>query len=196
METIKAHYPVKPKSIGLPKVYLGVNIQCWQSNTANKQCWGVSSEQYVKWVLKTLTDTSQQVLHIFNYLDIHKANFVAFDPTPLAMEETLNCMDSTESRAKIMKEHYPDVKACTPPNAPEPSGNSVQINCFLNSNHVGKAVTTRSYLGSYTGILIFMNMTLVLWYSKHQHTAKSSTYSSEFTALKTATDQIVTLQYS
>jgi hypothetical protein len=36
MEKIKSIYPVSPKTIGPPTVYLGANIQKLQSNTVNK----------------------------------------------------------------------------------------------------------------------------------------------------------------
>jgi hypothetical protein len=49
----------------------------------------------------------QEALHIFKYLDIHKANFLAFDPTPLELEEPVNKLESPEAMAIAMKEYYP-----------------------------------------------------------------------------------------
>jgi hypothetical protein len=133
----------------------------------------------------------QQALHIFKYLDIHRENFISFDPTPLNIEEPVNKFDSPEARASQMKEYYPDAIDHIPPNAPEPLGKPIQINCFVDSDHAGNAVTRRSH----TGILIFLNMAPTSWYSKRQNTVESSTYSSEFIALKTATEQIIALRY-
>jgi hypothetical protein len=66
MEIIKSHYPVTPKSIGPPKVYLGANIQRIDSHTANKQCWGASSEQYVKEAVKNVKERLKEDGFIFN----------------------------------------------------------------------------------------------------------------------------------
>ena len=40
-----------------------------------------------------------------------------------------------------MKEIYPDAGEDLPANAPEPRGNSIQINCFVDSDHTGDCVT-------------------------------------------------------
>jgi hypothetical protein len=273
MEKIKSSYPVTAKSIGPPKVYLGANIQKLPSNTVGKDCWGSSSEQYVREAVKNVKarlkqdgfifnkklsdpnyspaspfsaklyrpelDTTlecndiqtsfyqnligvlrwivelgridinfevsvlshylvnprvghlQQALHIFKYLDIHKENFISFDPTPLIITEPVNRLESPEERSKQMKEFYPDAEELIPPNAPEPLGKEIQINCFVDADHAGNAVTRRSH----TGIIIFLNMSPISWYSKRQNTVESSTYSSEYIALKTATEQIQALRY-
>ena len=40
-----------------------------------------------------------------------------------------------------------------------------------------------------------MNMAPIYWYSKKQNTVESSTFSSEFVALKTAVELIISLRY-
>ena len=42
---------------------------------------------------------------------------------------------------------------------------------------------------------MYLNMSPIWWYSKRQNTVESSTYSSEYIALKTATEQIIALRY-
>ena len=132
-----------------------------------------------------------QALHIFKYLDIHKENFLAFDPTYLDMGTPSNQKESPEAKALFMKEYYPDADEKIPPNAPPPLGKPVQINCFADADHAGNVVTRRSH----TGILIFLNMAPIWWYSKRQNNVESSTFSSEFIALKTACEQVVSLRY-
>ena len=90
-----------------------------------------------------------------------------------------------------MKEFYPDAEESIPLNALEPLGRAIQINCFVDADHAGNLVTRRSH----TGIIIFLNMAPISWYSKRQNTVESSTYSSEFIALKTAIEQIMALRY-
>ena len=132
-----------------------------------------------------------QALHVFKYLDIHKENFISFDPTYVELDEPINDLHSPETRAKVMKEFYPDAEEKIPPNAPKPRGKPVQINCFVDADHAGNLKTRRSH----TGILIFLNMAPVHWYSRRQNCVESSTFSSEFIALKTAMETIMALRY-
>ena len=78
-----------------------------------------------------------------------------------------------------------------PSNAPEPRGKSVQINCFVDADHAGDKITRRSQ----TGILIYLNQTPIIWFSKKQNTVESSTFGSEFVALRIATEKIIALRY-
>jgi hypothetical protein len=45
------------------------------------------------------------------------------------------------------KEFYHDAKESTPPNAPEPRGNPVQINAFVDADHAGNKITRCSHTG-------------------------------------------------
>jgi hypothetical protein len=47
---------------------------------------------------------------------------------------------------------------------------------------------------SQTGILIFINRSPISWYSKRQNTVETSTFGSEFVALRTAVEQIQSLR--
>jgi hypothetical protein len=44
-------------------------------------------------------------------------------------------------------------------------------------------------------VIIFVNNALILWHSKRQNTVESSTFGSEFVALRMAVDMIEGLQY-
>jgi hypothetical protein len=133
-----------------------------------------------------------QALHIFKFLDIHKEGFIAFDPAYLELSENDEKeSDIPELRAAEMKDFYPDAKETLPPNAPSPRGLPVQINTFVDADHAGNLVTRRSH----TGILIFLNLGLIDWFSKRQNTVESSTFSSEFVALKIAVEKVIALHY-
>jgi len=58
-----------------------------------------------------------------------------------------------------MRDLYPDAVEEIPPNAPEPRGEAVQINVFVDADHAGNVVTRRSH----SGILIFLNMAPISW---------------------------------
>ena len=61
-----------------------------------------------------------------------------------------------------MKEVYVDAIEDLPPNAPEPRGESLQINCLVDADHDGDKITRRSQ----TGIILFGNSAPLIWYSK------------------------------
>ena len=61
----------------------------------------------------------------------------------------------------------------------------------LFQEHAGNTVTRRSQ----TGLLLFVNRARIVWYSKHQNTVETSTFGSEFIAMKTAVEQIEALRY-
>jgi hypothetical protein len=65
------------------------------------------------------------------------------------------------------------------------------MTCFVDADHAGCHETRRSH----TGIIIFLQRTPITWYSKRQNTVESSTFGSEFVAMKTAIEQIEALRY-
>ena len=132
-----------------------------------------------------------QALHVFKYLDIHKESFLSFDPTFLDVEEPLDNECNPTMKAVNMKDFYPDAEEVIPTNCPEPRGCPVQINCFVDADHAGNVVTRRSQ----TGVLIYLNMAPIFWYSKKQTTIESCTFSSEFVALRIATEKLISLKY-
>ena len=86
---------------------------------------------------------------------------------------------SPSERATAMKDLYPDATQLLPHNIPEPRGEEVDVNLFVDADHAGNRVTRRSH----TGIIIMLNMAPVMWYSKKQNTIETSTFGSEITAL-------------
>ena len=74
---------------------------------------------------------------------------------------------------------------------PAPLGNTLDITCFVDSDHAGNVVTWRSH----TRIIVFLNNAAVIWFSKKQNTVESSSFGSEFVALRIARDLIMGLWY-
>jgi hypothetical protein len=62
---------------------------------------------------------------------------------------------------------------------------------FVDSDHAGDLLTRRSR----TGVLVYLNRAPIIWYSKKQNSVESSTFGSEFMALKTATEIVKGLWY-
>lgn len=141
-----------------------------------------------RYLVQPRTGHLLQALHIFKYLDIHKENELAFDPQ---YQDRLRKDLETKIQIEEMKRMYPDAKEEMPPNAPPPRGNQVQMSCFVDSDHAGDKKTRRSQ----TGILIYLNKAPIIWYSKRQATVESSTFGSEFVALRIASELIISLRY-
>jgi hypothetical protein len=74
---------------------------------------------------------------------------------------------------------------------PEPRGNAVTITMFVDANHAGNAVTRRSH----GGILIFVQNAPILFYSRRQNSVETSTFGSDFLALRIGSDMIEGLRY-
>jgi hypothetical protein len=94
-------------------------------------------------------------------------------------------------QADDFKEHYRDAKEELPPRMPKPRGKSVVISAYVDASHAANQVTRQSH----TGIQIFVNRALTMWFSKKQSTVESSAFASEFIAMKTCIEMIVGLRY-
>jgi len=77
------------------------------------------------------------------------------------------------------------------PRFPTPLIPEMDINIFVDANHAHDKVTGRSV----TGLLCFVGSTPVLWKSQRQASVQTSTFGAEFTALKKAVEQTITIRY-
>jgi hypothetical protein len=124
------------------------------------------------------------VLDIFAYLKQHPQAAILFD-------ESEPNIDERRFKKVDWSDIYGPVQEELPPGMPIPLGNPVSIHCFVDADHAGNLATRRSH----TGIIIFINMSPIIWYSKRQNTVESSTFGSEFVALRTAVELIIGLRY-
>ena len=135
----------------------------------------------------------QQSLNIFYYLKHHNRSYVSLDPTRFDIDWKPRVYGeaSPNERALAMKDLYPDAEETFPHDMPEPRGEEVDINVFVDADHAGNRITRRSH----TGIILMVNMSPVLWYSKRQNTVETSTFGSEIVALRIAIELIDSLRY-
>ena len=124
------------------------------------------------------------VFRIFAYLKAHDRSKLVFDASSPDIDERRFTKCS-------WTDFYRDAKEAIPPNMPEPRGKAVACHCFVDADHAGDRVTRRSH----TGILIFLNRAPIIWFSKKQNTVETSTFGSEFVAMKTAVELIEALRY-
>ncbi|GAX14347.1 hypothetical protein FisN_UnNu047 [Fistulifera solaris] len=127
----------------------------------------------------------EAVYKIFAYLDNHNKSNMVFDPKVIHLDES--AFPKTDWKDSI----YGEVTEELPPNAPEPLGKPVYMTCFVDANHAGETTTRRSQ----TGYLIYLNNAPIDWFSKKQNTVESSTFGSEFVAMRIAVEKIRALRY-
>lgn len=132
------------------------------------------------------------VYGIFRYLQRNLSRNVGrlgFDPIIPHIDE--NIFNDSPDTVEHWKEFYPDAQYEKPRNMPDALGNPVVISTYVDANHAGNLANRRSH----SGILIYVNNALIVWFSKRQNTVESSSFGSEFVALRIAVDLIEALIY-
>ena len=78
-----------------------------------------------------------------------------------------------------------------PENCPEALGIGLVMRGCVYANHAGDSVTRRSR----TGFLVFINSALTCWFSKKQNSVETSSFGSEFMAMKHCTEHVRGLRH-
>ena len=123
------------------------------------------------------------VLHLFAYLQNNIDWRLVMDPQ---YHEDLPSLEKHD-----WEEFYPWAKDEEPPDMPEPLGKEVQLIMFADASHAANLVTRQSR----TGVLIYVNRAPIVWYSKKQNSVETSTFGSEFMALKVGVELLEGLRY-
>ena len=110
-----------------------------------------------------------------------------FDPSQANIDEGMfNGSDKEQ-----FKDHYRDAIEEMPHRMPMPMGRMVRITCFVDASHAANKVNRKSH----TGYVIFINRAPIIWHSKRQNTVESSTFTSEFIALKACMERVVGIRF-
>ena len=128
----------------------------------------------------------EQVFHIFAYLERNHNSEMVFDPTDPVIDQSLfDRKDWTASEFGLTLEEM------LPTNMPTPRGMGFIMRAFVDADHAGDSITRRSR----TGFLIYLNSAPVYWMSKKQTSVETSSFGSEFIAMKQCTEYIRGLRY-
>jgi hypothetical protein len=122
------------------------------------------------------------MLHIFSYLNQHDRSKLVMDDSYVRIDDELDFDWS---------EFYPEAREDIPTSIPEPRGNEVQMTVFVNADHAGDKMTRRSR----TGVLIYVNRAPIQWFSEKQNSVETSTFGSEFAALRMAVELTKAMRY-
>ena len=125
------------------------------------------------------------LFHMFAYLKKHHNAEMVFDPTEPHIDE------AQFPREDWSHTVYGEVKEDMPPDMPAPRGSPMRMRVFVDSDHAGETLTRRSR----TGFIVFLNGAPIYWLSKKQTSCETSTFGSEFVAMKQATEYVRGLRY-
>jgi hypothetical protein len=126
----------------------------------------------------------EATLHVMEYLWLKHNTRLIFNPT------YPDIVASDFTRHDWM-ELYGDVHKAIPPNMLKPLGKEVKLRMICHSNHAGCKQTHRTW----TGILIYCNLVLIIWVSNWQLTIKTSVFGAEFVAMKHGIKALRVLHY-
>ena len=127
----------------------------------------------------------EQLFNMFGFLKSkHNAEMV-FDPTVPDIDK------SQFPRQEWGHTPYSGMREQLPPKMKKPLGFGFIITAYVDSDHAGDSVTRRSR----TGFIVFLNNAPIYWLSKKQNSCETSSYGSEFRAMKHCCEYIRGLRY-
>ena len=125
------------------------------------------------------------VFHMFAFLKARHNAVMVFDPSEPDIDESQFIKQDWSATP------YGDCNEDIPGNIPPPRGIGFTMRGFVDSDHAGDSVTRRSR----TGFLIMLNKSPIFWFSKKQTSVETSSFGSEFIAMKSCCEYVRGLRY-
>ena len=125
------------------------------------------------------------VFQMFSFLKSKHNGVMVFDPTEPNIDLSQFPIEDWSASP------YSPCKEDLPTNAPAPKGIGFTMRAFVDSDHAGDSVTRRSR----TGFIVFLNSAPIFVYSKKQGSCETSSFGSEFIAMKTCCEYLRGLRY-
>ena len=126
-----------------------------------------------------------QLFHMFAYLKQRHNSEMVFDPTLPDIDEDLFPKEDWRHTP------YAYAKEGLPPKTPDARGQGFVISTYVDSDHAGDTITRRSR----TGFIVYLNSSPIFWFSKKQGGIETSSFGSEFIAMKQCCEYIRGLRY-
>ena len=118
----------------------------------------------------------ENVLRIFSHLRSHHNAELVFDPSdPVIDESDFERRDWTSSEFG-----HVDGKEAISTEMPEPRGQGFIMRSKVDADHAADTTTRRSR----TGFFVWLNCSLIYWSSRKQTSVETSSFGSEFIAMK------------
>ena len=107
------------------------------------------------------------------------------------MDPTYPDIDEEAFRRRDWTDFYGPMKEAIPNDAPEQLGEEFIIRAFVDADFAGDKVTRRSR----TGFVIMLNSAPIYWFSKKQSACETSSFGSEFIAMKQCCEYLRGIRY-
>ena len=127
----------------------------------------------------------QQLYHMFGYLSKCHNSEIVFDPSEPDIDRNQFPRKDWEAT------EFGEIKEILPPGAPPARGFGFTMRAFVDADHAGDVVTRRSR----TGFVVYLNNAPIYWLSKKQNSVETSSFGSEFMAMKHCLEYLRGLRY-
>ena len=127
-----------------------------------------------------------QLYNIFGYLKAHHNTEVVYDPTPPEIDHS-KFQRQDWSTSEMDFEEAEEL----PPNMPEPRCFGFTMRAYVDADHAADSMTRKSR----SGFIIYLNSCPVYFTSKKQTGIETSSFGSEFIAMKLCTEYVRGLRY-
>jgi hypothetical protein len=218
------HYVLKPESIGKPTQYLGSETGDYRlEDNPTMVRWYASPDNYVKEAVRNLNNWISErgrLLKVKVQRILPSRYRPELDATPYCDEEEsdyyqqqigvlrwaieLGRIDITAATSMLASytaaPRQGNISALFLPCAVTIDPNlfsTIAISLLMTKKKFGVADHAGDMVKrlSRTGLLIYLNRSAIFWYSKKQNSVETSTFGSEFIALKTGMEMIKGLRY-
>ena len=127
----------------------------------------------------------QQLYHMFGYLSKCHNSEMVFDPSEPDVDRNQFPRKDWEAT------EFGEIEEILPPGAPPARGFGFTMRAFVDADHAGDLITRRSR----TGFVVYLNNAPIYWLSKKQNSVETSSFGSEFMAMKHCLEYLRGLQY-
>jgi len=125
---------------------------------------------------------------MFGYLKRHPVRDITLSPlSPTTLEDEDTTVEDDEFHL------YPDAGELVDENHPDgnPLLEDLTLTCFVDADHAHDKVNRRSV----TGAIIYLGSAPIKWMSRRQKSVSTSTYESEYYAMRIVTEEVVGMRY-
>ena len=127
----------------------------------------------------------EELYHMFSYLKRNHNAEMVFDPSDPDIDPTLFERKDWEAT------EFGELEEILPENMPQMRGQGFVMTAYVDADHAADTVTRRSR----TGFIVYLNSAPIFWHSKKQSTIETSSFGSEFMAMKHCTEYVRGLRY-
>ena len=121
-----------------------------------------------------------RALRVWGYLKKYPSRSLKIDPTKLPITSLIDFTEQYSYAKEEIDSRFPPLL-----------GKEMDVSIFFDSDHAHDKVTGRSI----SGVIVMVGSTPIIWRSKRQGAVQTSTYGAEFSAMRLATEEAITIRY-